>query len=69
MVTISKQAATESAVMVVNGEATRENNPKDSSFSSTSPKPAAKSSLSCCSAPTAMRRFPAGDEFMQPPIK
>lgn len=68
MVTISKQAATVSAVIVVNGDATRENSPFGSAVSSNKPKPAARSSLSCCSAPTAMRRFPAGEELMQPPI-
>lgn len=64
MVTTSRQAATASAVMVANGEATCENSPLASTEAPPSSSP--KSSGDNCWSP-AMRLLPAGDEFMQPP--
>lgn len=66
MVTTSKQAATAIDVIVVKADPKCDNKPVDSL-----PLPAIKASSatgdSCCSAPLAMRRLPAGDEFIQPP--
>lgn len=65
IVTTSKQAATARAVIVVNGETTCENIP----LLSAEPPPIPSPKSSPNSAPIAIRRLPAGDEFMQPPNK
>lgn len=72
MVTISRQAATAKAVIVVNGDTTCANTPPPVESRTPLPSPVASappnSSLPPNSAPVAMRRLPAGDEFMQPPV-
>lgn len=68
MVTTSKQAATAIDVIVVKAEPKCDNKPVESL-----PLPIRASSATddscCCSAPLAIRRLPAGDELMQPPVQ
>lgn len=65
MVTTNKQAATAIDVIAVNAEPKCENTPVDSWLL---PISASSATADICSAPFAMRRLPAGDEFMQPPV-
>lgn len=67
IVTISKHAATATTVIVVNGELMTCVNTPDASVPSkliSSPNCDATTKRS---APIAIRRLPAGDEFIQPP--
>lgn len=65
MVTTNRQAATAIDVIAVKAEPKCDIKPVESL-----PPPMRASSAtddSCCSAPLAIRRLPAGDAFMQPP--
>lgn len=66
MVTTSRHAATVSAVMVANGEATCEKSEVASTEAPPSSSPKSSFNGDNCWSP-AMRLLPAGDEFMQPP--
>lgn len=65
IVTTSKQAATAIDVIVVNADPKCESRPVASLLP---PIMASSATEDSCSAPLAIRRFPAGDAFMHPPI-